>query len=382
MRVLYAIESLGGGGTERSLVELLPRLVAGGVEPAVVCLSGAGELQGEVEAEGIAVEVLAATGWRGRIAGMRRAIARIDPDLVHTALFRTDLLGRLGALGRRIPVLGSLVSTPYARVRFRDPAIDPRRLGLARFADKVTARLLCDHFQAVSESAKQAAVRDLGLRPERITVIPRGRDPERLGRASAERRRRARSALGLAERDEVIVNLGRHEFAKGQLDLVAAVSTLAGTRPDLRLLIAGREGMLSGELRSAVEAAGLADRVRLLGHRNDIPEILAAADLFAFPSLYEGLPGAVIEAMALSLPVIGSDIGPVREVVEEGASAELVPTASPRLLAAAIDGMLTDRRRAEALGRRGREIFDERFTLERSVQSTLDLYRRLAAGPA
>lgn len=382
MKVLYAIESLGGGGTERSLAELLPRLAAAGVEPMVVCLATGGEIAEVLEAAGIPVQVLASTGWPGRIAGMRRAIARARPDLVHTALFRTDVLGRLGAAGRRVPVLGSLVSTPYAPVRFRDPSLDPRRLRLVRLADQVTARLLCDHFQAVSESAKRAAVRDLGVRPERITVVPRGRDPERLGRPSEERRRRARAALGLAERDEVIVNVGRHEYAKGQLDLVAAVSALAAERPALRLLIAGREGALSGELRAAVETAGLGDRVRLLGHRNDLPEILAAADLFAFPSLYEGLPGAVIEAMALGLPVIGSDIGPVREVVDAGGSAELVPTASPRRLAAAIDGMLTDRRRAAALGRRGREIFEERFTLERSVQKTLDLYRRLAAGGA
>ena len=380
MKVLYVIESLGEGGTERSLAELLPPLTAAGVEAEVVCLFDRSGAREEVAARCIPVTVLPAGGWARRMMALRRSLAVSRPDLVHTMLFRADLAGRLAAVGRGVPVLGSLVSTPYDPVRLRDPGVRRWRLARARLADAVTARWLCDHFHAVSHAAKEAAVAALGVAPERVTVIPRGRDPERLGRPSPERRRRARAALGLGEDEEVAVHAGRHEFAKGLPNLIAAVAELAPRRPRLRVWIAGREGALTGELERRIAAAGLGERVRVLGHRDDLPEVLAAADLFVFPSLYEGLPGAVIEAMALGLPVVASDIPPVREVVEPDASALLVPPGDPESLAAAIDAMLTDRARAAAFGRRGREIFEERFTLERSVKGMLELYRQLLGG--
>jgi glycosyltransferase involved in cell wall biosynthesis len=379
MRVLYVIESLGEGGTERSLAELLPALADAGVVPEVVCFFRRSGVHEEVEARGVPITVIPSGGWGRRVSALRRRLVAARPDLVHTMLFRADLAGRLAAAGRRVPVLGSLVSTPYDPVRLRDSGVRPGRLRAARLADALTARWLCDHFHAVSHAARDAAVAALGVPPERITVIPRGRDPERLGRPSPERRRQARAALGLGEDDEVAVHAGRHEFAKGLPDLVAAVAELAPRRPRLRVLIAGRSGALTGELERLVAAAGLGERVSLLGHRNDLPEILAAADLFVFPSLYEGMPGAVIEAMALGLPVVASDIPAVREVVEPDASGLLVPPGDPESLANAMDAMLTNRDLAAAFGRRGREIFEERFTLERSVQGMLELYHGLTS---
>lgn len=378
MKVLYVIESLGAGGTERSLAELLSPLAAAGVEPRVVCLFDRAGAREEVVARGIPVTVLPAGGWARRIAALRRRLSAARPDLVHTMLFRSDLAGRLAAAATRSTVLTSLVGAPYDTVRFRDPAVRRWRLACARLADAITARWLCDHFHAVSVSARKAAVEALGLAPERVTVIPRGRDPRRLGVRSPERRARGRKALELVEDDLVVVSTGRQEFQKGQIHLVEAMARLAPRQPRLRVLIAGREGRSTPELRAL--AAPLGDRVRFLGHRTDVPEVLAAADLFVFPSLYEGLPGAVIEAMALGLPVVASDIPPVREVVEPGRSALLVPPGDPGSLAGAIDAMLAERGRAAAFGSRGRAIFEERFTLERSVSGMLDLYRRLVPG--
>jgi glycosyltransferase involved in cell wall biosynthesis len=112
----------------------------------------------------------------------------------------------------------------------------------------------------------------------------------------------------------------------------------------------------------------------LLGHRDDIPEILAAADLFVFPSLYEGLPGAVMEAMALGLPVVASDIAPIQEVVEQGRNALLVPPESSASLATAIERLLGDTQTAAAFGQRSRAIFEERFTLDQCMARRVALY--------
>jgi len=126
--------------------------------------------------------------------------------------------------------------------------------------------------------------------------------------------------------------------------------------------------------------AGLGSPVELLGHREDVPEILAAADVFAFPSLWEGLGGALIEAMALGLPIVASDVPAIREVVDEGANARLVPPADPPALAEALARLLGDARLRSSYGERSREIFLERFTLERSAEAMLALYQRVVAG--
>ncbi|HXF71606.1 MAG TPA: glycosyltransferase, partial [Actinomycetota bacterium] len=148
--------------------------------------------------------------------------------------------------------------------------------------------------------------------------------------------------------------------------------------PRLRLLIAGRRGHASGRLDAALRRLRLDGAARLLGQRDDVPELLAAADIFVFPSLYEGLGGALIEAMALGLPIVASDLPAIREVVEEGSNAILVPPASPSDLAGAIESLVDDPARRAAMGARSREIFEERFTLERSVERMVDLYRRVA----
>ena len=106
---------------------------------------------------------------------------------------------------------------------------------------------------------------------------------------------------------------------------------------------------------------------------------MAAADLFVFPSLYEGLGCALIEAMALRLPIVASDIPVLHEVVEKGQNALLVQPASPVKLARAIETLLNDEDRTSEFGRRSREIFEERFTLEQSTQRMIELYHKIAA---
>lgn len=377
MRVLHVIESLGSGGTERSLAELLEPLTERGVNSKVVCF-GCGEgSYHDVIGRGIQVDVLSERSWSSRILSLRQNLQAWRPDLVHTSLFRSDLVGRLATVGTGIPVLGSLVSTPYADVRFKDPGLSPLRLSLARAVDGMTARWMCDHFCAVSQSAKDAALRDLRIPSDRVTVINRGRDPKRLGEPGYERRQYVRKRLDLSEQAIVLVNVGRHVYQKAQLGIVEAVSLLVENWPDIKLLVVGRQGPTTESLDRSIAELGLEQNVSLLGYRDDVPDILAAADLFVFPSLYEGLPGALIEAMALGLPVIASNIRPVREVAIPNETCELVEEMSPQMLAAAIDRMLKQRGRMLSLGRRGREVFLERFSLDVSVRRTVELYRRL-----
>jgi len=379
VRVLYVINGLGTGGTERSLAELLPALRDGGVEPVIACLFHRHEgVHEALAARGFDVRVLPGPGWATRARALRRLVRATGPDLVHTAIFESDVLGRWAARRTSVPVLTSLVNTSYGPARRADPHVRAWRLQAVRAVDGWTARHLTTHFHAVTEAVKEAAVDALHVRADRVTVIERGRDPERLGRTTPERRARVRATLGLGDDDEVVLNVGRQEYQKAQRDLLDAFAFVAARRARAVLLIAGREGNASPELARQHARSPAADRIRFLGHRDDIPDLLAAADVFAFPSLYEGTGGAAIEAMAMGLPIVTSDIDAMREVVEEGRNALLVPPHAPRPLAEAIAALLDDPARRLAFGASSRAIFEARFTLARSARAMVELYGRVS----
>ena len=380
MKILFVIDSLGAGGAERSLAELLPALEDAGIEPIIACLDHRTYgVEAEVVASGADVRFLPRRPV-ARLRELRRIVAKESPDLIHTTILASNLVGRLASIGSPATVLTSLVSTPYAPIRRQDPRVRPLALSAIRLVDIATARRLTDHFHAITEAVKSWAVTEMGLNPSRITMVHRGRNPDRLGEPGSERRRSARLSLGLRDDDEVVVTVGRQEFQKGQRYLLEAVAALAPRRPHLRLLIAGRRGASSPELDRLLAVPELAGRVHVLGHREDVPDLLAASDLFAFPSLLEGLGGSVLEAMALGLPIVASDLPAIREIVEQGENALLVPVAAADELAEAIDRILQDPSLARAFGQRSREIFLERFTSTRSTEAMIDLYRQLTNG--
>jgi glycosyltransferase involved in cell wall biosynthesis len=381
LRVLYVINGLGTGGAERSLAELLPALPGEGIEPVVTCLYRRDHgVQDAVVSSGVDVRFLEPPGLPGRVAALRRVIRSVRPEVVHTTIFESDLVGRLAAAGTGAAVLTSLVNTSYDPIRLRDPGVRPGRLRAAQAVDAWTARWLTTHFHAITRTVKRAAVRSLGIAPHRITVIERGRDPARLGVGTPERRAAARAELGLPEDAEVLVTVGRHEFQKGHTHLLEAVRLLRDRRPGLVLLLAGRRGNVSAVLDEQLARDGLGPNTRLLGHREDVPEILAAGDVFVFPSLYEGLGGAVIEAMALGLPIVASDLEAVREVVEPDGNALLVRPGAAGDLAGAIGRVLDEPPLRRSFGERSRQIFDDRFYLSRSTAKLVRLYRWLGDG--
>lgn len=373
--VLYVINDLGTGGAERSLAELLPRVSAGGFRPVVAIMFHRTEgVEHGLADAGFDVRLVDGSSRPARVVALRRLIRELEPAIVHTTNVEADISGRVAAGGTRIPVLTSIVSTSYDKARLADPAVRVSRVRMTQVVDAVSARLLTARFHAITHAVKAAAVAALRLPPDRITVIERGRDTERLGTASAERRSAARHALGLAPAQKVIVHVGRQEFAKGQVHLLHAMARLASAERPPLLLIAGRRGGSSAELDRVVDALGIGAHVRFLGHRDDVPDLLAAADVFAFPSLYEGQGGALVEAMALRLPIVASDLPAIREVVADGCAAELVPPADPAALADRIDALLTDRVRADGLAQRARRLFLDRFTLDASASRMLGLY--------
>lgn len=382
MKLLYLINGLGAGGAERSLAELLPYFHDAGIETTIACLRARSiGVESDVRLTGCDLLFLPSGGRVAWIRAFRRLIRKTRPDLVHTTLFDSHLVGRLAAAGTGVPVLSSLVGTPYVSQRQADRNLNRFGFFLVQAVDGWTSRHLTTHFHAITRAVSDSYVGALRIAPQRITVVERGRDPVRLGTPGDDRRRRVRDALGIAPDGKVIITVGRQEYPKGQSFLLRAMASLGATHPEAVLLIAGREGTMTPQLRALHHELGLGERVRFLGHRSDVPDLLAASDVFVFPSLFEGLGGALIEAMGLGLPVVASDIPALREVVEEGRSATLVEAASPTAIADAIADLLDDGSKRQAYGTRGMEIFRERFAISRSAERMISLYRRLIVDP-
>lgn len=378
MKVLHVINGLGTGGAERSLAELLPLLAVAGIDSSVACLVRKPEgVHAQVEAAGYPVTVIGSD----RLSAVRRLRALItadQPDVVHTTIFEADVIGRVAAAGQRCKVVSSIVNTTYDGLRLADTQINPAKFAAAKMLDRVTARRLTDHFHAISPAVRDSAIAHLGLRPERVTVIERGRDLARLGRASIDRRNAVRAMLGVPADAEVVLSVGRQEPQKDQALLLRAVATLTSTRPRLTVLHVGRAGKATAELERLAATTELAGRVRFLGHRDDVGDLLAASDVFAFPSVYEGLGGSVLEAMALGAPVVVSDAPALVDVVEGGRGGLVVPVGDAAALAAAVERLLDDRALAAALAQQARQIFADRFTLERSAGRMVDMYAQVA----
>ena len=379
MRVLFAITSLGAGGTERSTAVLLPYLRDRGIDATVVGLvhREEGDERAVVDA-GFDVRFLRATHLPGRVRELRRLLDDVAPDVVHTAVFDADQVGRLAAVRTGIPVLGSLVNTPYVAARLEDPNVDRWKLAAVRTVDATTARTLGTHFHAVTEGVAADAVATLHLDRSRITVVERGRDPVALGRRRPERRAAVRRSLGVADDEDLILAVGRQEHQKGQVHLVEAFARLIRTRPRALVAIAGRSGNASAALDEVIERTGTSERVRRLGHRDDVADLLSAADVFVSASRYEGTAGAAIEALALEVPVVATDLAGTRGLLVDGRNARLVPVGDPRALAAAIGDTLDDEPGRAARVVRGRADFEQRFTLDRSADGMVELYREVA----
>lgn len=380
MRSVHVINGLGPGGAEQSLAEIVRNLPDYGVRPTVACFQHQAEgVEQLLVRAGVDVRFLEDPRPAGRVRELRRLIGSVGADVVHTTIFEADVLGRLAAW-RVAPVLTSIVNPSYAKERLAaDPNLRRHRLRGAQVIDAVTARLMTARFHAITEAVKVAAIHDLHLNPADIAVVPRGRDVQRLGDASPQRRAVVRESLGVAATTPVMLNTGRREYQKGQTHLLAAAAFVRRARPDVRWFIAGREGNASESLRERHRQLELDASVLFLGYRDDVPDLIAAADVFIFPSLFEGLGGAVIEAMALGLPVIASDIPAVREVLDGGRCGVLVPPGEPRPLANAVLALLDDEPRRTQLATAASERFHQRYTLEQMVSGMAALLKETAA---
>ncbi len=369
MRVLYVIDSLQPGGAETSLAALAAPLIRGGLDLEVLPLTDRPGVADELRSAGATVHpALGARRLRG-LRPLRTRIRSSDPDLVHTTLFEADVLGRTAARLERVRSVTSLVTTGYL---LSQPTLPHhvKQAGALR-ADRVTARW-ATRLHAVSHAVADEWAPVLHVDPTRIDVIHRGRDPERLGRRSAARSAAVRARFGLGDRP-IVVAVARQDPAKGLDTLLRGWPEVVRHHPGAVLLLVGGAGSATGHLHQLMSATP-AGTVMDLGHRDDTADLIASADALVAPSRREGLPGVLIEAMFLEVPIVATDIAPVREVLGPAPAATLVPVDDVHALAHALDATLSGELRPDVVAGRQRAL--GHFTLEMAASRLLDFYDR------
>lgn len=379
MRVLHVIDSLAfGGGAEESLVGMLPRLRERGIDGDVICLYDRAGHQDSLRADDFSVDVLSNTSLWMRALAIRRAIRSKKPDLVHSSLIDANLATRIAMIGLRTPQLNSLVNTTYDPVRVSDLGIASWKIAALRLIDRFTSRWVTPGFHALTEAVKEEATNVLRIPSNKVWVIPRGRASEQMGKPTPARRERVRASLGMSKDHVMILNVGRQEPQKAKPLLVEAFTRIAADHLEAHLFIAGKKGKDTEALTAAIKESNVQERIHVLGHRSDVADLLCAADLFVFPSLYEGLGGSLVEAMCMGCPTIGSDAPAVREVLGGGAHGLVVPRGDEEALAKAMSQLVGSEELRAEWGRRGREHFDQTFELDNVIDELASLYGRLS----
>jgi glycosyltransferase involved in cell wall biosynthesis len=369
--VLHVIEGLGTGGSERQLAAFLLHADRRRFRHAVCTLAQVGRFAPTVEAAGVPVYTLGLRPdgdfpralWR-----FARVVRRVVPQVIHSVLYRPTVLSRAVAGPLGIPVVTTLVNTTYEpEWRLDNPRLSPAKVWAVRAVDRWTARWWGGRYVAISESVKRSAVVQLGLPAEAITVIPRGLTEELLAEPAPEAVAATRAAL-VGDDGPVLLCVGRLVPQKGHRYAILAMPAILQRYPRARLLIAG-DGPLRGTLADLIRHLALDGAVTLLGERRDTPVLLRCADLFVFPSLFEGLGNAVLEAMAAARPLVASDIPTLREVTDGGTVALLVPPRNTDALAEGVVRLLEDAAARRRLGEAARDWTLRRFAFAPSVRA-------------
>ncbi len=373
MHVLYVIDSLAQtGGAEQALAAMAPNLVASGVTLDVAYLTEANGFHDDLRRIGVQVNPVLEDTRPRRVRALASLMRSRRPDLVHTTLYEADLAGRVAATVTRTPVVSSLVNVAYGPEHRHAPGLSPSKVRAAQATDVLTCRTV-RRFHALTHHVAEEMAGRLMLRRSRIEVVPRGRDARLLGSRSPERCAEVRARLGLAVDAPVLVAAARHEHQKGLDTLVAAFPEVRRAVPGVQLVVAGREGNDTPLIRELVASGGCEGAVHLLGSRTDVPDLIAAADVFVAPSRWEGLGSAVMEAMGIGTPIVAGDVAAIRETVS-GEGAFLVPPADPAALAAALVGVLRDPRCAEERAAVAGERFRRRHTIEAVTAGMIGFY--------
>lgn len=371
--ILFVVSGPTLGGAERQLCYFLEKYdrtrltcsVLTVLSPTSKRCKGKNDFRPTLEAIGIPVHSLdlarfpTATG----LVALNKEIRNFAPDIVQSYGLAVDFAIRNLPLGR-IAKISSMRGT------------EDHRSSLTFLLDGLTSRFQLTGYISNSFAAKQALIDRGFARAQKICVIPNGIDCSPFtAPALAAARLSMRSSLTIRENETVVACVANIYRQKGHTYLLQAIHKLSGSFP-LRVLLIG-EDRTDGFLNSLLHQLSLQEHVLTLGTRTDIPELLAASDIFTLPSLQEGMPNAILEAMSASLPIIGTAVGDVTQMLDNGRCGTVVQKKNATEIASAITRYIRDPAYAQRHGKLARDRATNCYSLEKMVDAHERFYMGL-----
>ncbi len=365
IKILYIVDGFRLGGAETKLLELLKHLDRKNYHISICSLNNEGELRKDFENLGAKVKVL---GRKHRfdisiIPKLIQFCKREKFDIVQNILFYADVVGTLSA-----KLAGVLGVISWETISHENESYEPVHRQIAyRFGMKFVDRIV-----AVSEDVRQSIVKLRNINPGKIITIHYGVNLTKYNNA----KRNAAVDFPCNARFPSIAVVARLNEVKGHKYLIEALKKVVEHFPNLKCLFVG-DGNYRKDLEEMVREFGLNNNVQFLGFCDNIEEILQTSDLFVLPSISEGLPNALLEAMACSVPVVATSVGGIPEVIKDGFNGILVPTRNETALSEKIVKLAKDREYMMKLGKEGRKSVESHYSLQKQIEEFQSVYNEL-----
>jgi glycosyltransferase involved in cell wall biosynthesis len=388
LRVMQIILDLKRAGAQEVVRTLAEHLQERGCD-VTVCAFQDGPMRSDIEQLGVKVEILRRPRYSivlfplflAEILRIRRELARLI-EAYGVEVAQTHILEVLDFVvltlrrDTQLRVVLWTVQNAEFLPTMKHWLLQPKRI-VYRLLYRVLASKV-DGFIAVSNEVRQSIIRQIGPIHDKIYTISNAVDI----RPFQKRGDKAAlcNALGITPHSRLIATVGRLTEQKGHHYLIDAAQSIVASFPGTHFLFIG-EGELSEELQCQVRQNRLSDNIHFLGLRDDVPDLLAAVDLFVLPSLWEGMSVALLEAMAAGKPIVATTVSGNLQAIAHGQTGLLVPPGDSRALANAVCQLLSNVAQAQAMGRKAQQVVTSTFSAQRQAEEHMALYHRLLSQP-
>ncbi len=386
LNVVHLIESLGPGGAERLLYTNLRYFDPERVRSTVITVyPHATHWLDPITALGVPVVSLDCRTTRDIPKGISRLRAWLKanrPDLVHSHLWAANIIGRLAGRIAGVPVVSSVHNPDHEPQAWSDGAeVSLITRYAVKALDQWTAKLGNDRMIAVSDYVRKSAARDLHFAIDSIDLVYNPFDLGSMKAPVSKDRGELLRELGLPAEGQILLNVARVSPQKGLLYALRALPEILRQYPLVHLISVGAtsDARWTTQLKREAESLGVADHFHMLGAQSNVVDFLRACDIFVFPSLYEGLGIALIEAMAAGCVCVATNTGPIPEVVQDGKDGVLVPAGNAEALARAICDLLGDPARRSQLGTAAKQTAFSKFQPKEQAERLTRVYESVLA---